>query len=347
MDEARSRTPPGGVRPWFLWLIDRAPVSSLWVGVAVTAALLGVLFVIPGPYLPPEAPFSPEVGRRIMISFCVATGLNIALMSWLERATLRDLAALRPFLRGMDEKVHALERSLTHFPARALWLAAAVGIGGHLFFGNAARGFTGPLILPAWHSLLGIANWLVVAPATYVLFSYASRFRGLAPELRDLHLFDLRPLAPFARLGLRTALFYSVGFTIVFGSHRDWSADGIGVPAYVLWATLAWVLMCVALAALPTWGVRRRIQAEKHAELDRVRAAMDGAPDALEGSAMAAHAAELRGVALLEYRDKVEAVREWPFDASGLRRLALYVVIPPLGWLGGALVERAIDRVLQ
>jgi hypothetical protein len=141
-------------------------------------------------------------------------------------------------------------------------------------------------------------------------------------------------------------LFYTAGFTIIFGAHCDWSADGFGFPTYILWTTLLWMAACVAFAALPATGVRQRIRAEKSAELDRVRAAMDGAPGALEGSSMAAHAAELRGVALLEYRDKVAAVREWPFDASGLRRLALYVFIPPLGWLGGAVVERAIDRVL-
>jgi hypothetical protein len=345
MEQARSRTPPAGARPWFLWLTDVAPVSSLWVGVAISAAMLGFLFAIPTA-VPEGVPFAPEIGRRIMISFCVATGLNVGVMAWVERGTLRDLTALRPWLRRSEAGPGALERSFTHFPARALWLAAAVGIVMHLFLVGAARGFQGGWT-PQWTAFGSLTLWMVVAPATYVLFSYASRFRQLAEELEGLPLFDLRPLTPFSRLGSRIALFFGLGFSIVFGSHRDWSAPGIGLPSYTLWGTLGWIAVCLAFAMLPVWGVRRRIQAEKHAELDRVRAAMDGAADAFVGSPMAAHASELRGVALLDYREKVEAVREWPFDASGLRRLAFYVLIPPLGWLGGAFVERALDQVLQ
>ncbi len=67
----------------------------------------------------------------------------------------------------------------------------------------------------------------------------------------------------------------------------------------------------------------------------------------LKASPLAAHASALTGVTLLDYLEKVDRVREWPFDASAFRRLGLYLLIPPLGWLGGALVERTLDRVLQ
>lgn len=347
MDEARPRTPPAGARPWFLWLTDAAPVSPVWVGGAISAVLLCIGLLIPArSHVPASFVLPQEIIPRIMVSFCIVTGLNVALLAWVERATLRDLGTLRSSLRTSDEEHQALERSLTHFPLRALWVAVAVGLAGHFLMTGSARGFS-DMWPPEWRALFSISLWMVTAPATYILFSYAARFRRLARDLRELHLFDLRPLAPFSRLGLRTALFYTLGFTILFGAHRDWSADGIGIPDYVLWTSVVWVPLSVGLAMLPTWDVRQRIRAEKNAELDRVRAAMDGTPGALAGSSMAAHAAELRGVALLEYRDKVAAVREWPFDASGLRRLAFYVLIPPLGWLGGALVERVVDRVLQ
>ena len=40
------------------------------------------------------------------------------------------------------------------------------------------------------------------------------------------------------------------------------------------------------------------------------------------------------------------AVSEWPFDARSLGRLGLYLLIPLASWIGGALVERALDRAL-
>jgi hypothetical protein len=101
------------------------------------------------------------------------------------------------------------------------------------------------------------------------------------------------------------------------------------------------------MTLLPVWGIHRAIQAEKHREQDRVLAAIAGDSTALEASPLAAHASALTGVTLLDYLEKVDRVREWPFDASALRRLGLYLLIPPLGWLGGALVERSLERVLQ
>ncbi len=50
---------------------------------------------------------------------------------------------------------------------------------------------------------------------------------------------------------------------------------------------------------------------------------------------------------LLALRQHLSEIREWPFDASTLRRLALYLLIPLVSWSGGALVERLIDAALD
>ena len=43
----------------------------------------------------------------------------------------------------------------------------------------------------------------------------------------------------------------------------------------------------------------------------------------------------------------VESVREWPLGAPALLRFALYLLIPVGSWAGGAMVERAIDVLLD
>ena len=40
-------------------------------------------------------------------------------------------------------------------------------------------------------------------------------------------------------------------------------------------------------------------------------------------------------------------MREWPFDLPTLARFALYVGIGLSSWLGAALVERFLDRVIE
>ena len=58
------------------------------------------------------------------------------------------------------------------------------------------------------------------------------------------------------------------------------------------------------------------------------------------GSAAAKREAMPSLADLVAYRGLVDAAREWPFDASTVRRFGLYMLIPLGSWLGGALVER-------
>jgi hypothetical protein len=94
---------------------------------------------------------------------------------------------------------------------------------------------------------------------------------------------------------------------------------------------------------LPVLGVRDRIRAAKQAELDAVRERLLDARAELRGAA--GHDGRLAD--LLAWRAFVEGVREWPFDASALARFGLYLLIPLGSWLGGALVERVVDRLFE
>ena len=51
--------------------------------------------------------------------------------------------------------------------------------------------------------------------------------------------------------------------------------------------------------------------------------------------------------ALIAWEARVEAVNEWTLDASVFTRFALYLLIPLGSWAGGALVERAVDSLLD
>jgi hypothetical protein len=92
-----------------------------------------------------------EISHRVMISICVVTGLNIAVLPWMERATLRDLATLRPALHTTDAEYQALEHSLTRFPARTLWIAAAAGLVGQFLLAASARGAHGAVLHRGLH----------------------------------------------------------------------------------------------------------------------------------------------------------------------------------------------------
>ena len=63
------------------------------------------------------------------------------------------------------------------------------------------------------------------------------------------------------------------------------------------------------------------------------------------GTESAEAGAKLPG--LLAYKNAIESVREWPFDAPTLTRFFLYVAIPLGSWVGGALVERLLGAALD
>ncbi len=69
--------------------------------------------------------------------------------------------------------------------------------------------------------------------------------------------------------------------------------------------------------------------------------------NALSGSLIGEHGADLGLSDLLAYRSLLESVREWPFDAPTMLRFALYLAIPLGSWLGGAFVERLLGAALD
>lgn len=107
--------------------------------------------------------------------------------------------------------------------------------------------------------------------------------------------------------------------------------------------TLVGVLLATATAAFlypvrgargPIHAAKRRALAEVRHEIREDRARMaDGA------------AAGQRLPALLAWEARVEGVSEGPFDTGTLARFGL--LLPLLSWLGGALVERAVDALLS
>ncbi|MCZ6639949.1 MAG: hypothetical protein O7F71_00100, partial [Gammaproteobacteria bacterium] len=93
---------------------------------------------------------------------------------------------------------------------------------------------------------------------------------------------------------------------------------------------------------LPIWQIHRAIAQAKHTELERVNAAIQAAPMVDPGDADSL----ARINSLLVYRREVRQVHEWPFDISVVMRLAFYLFIPPLAWVGAALIENLVEAFL-
>ena len=49
---------------------------------------------------------------------------------------------------------------------------------------------------------------------------------------------------------------------------------------------------------------------------------------------------------LMQHRDRIGDISTWPLDWTIYSRLAFYVILPPIAWLGAAFVEFGVDRIL-
>lgn len=146
------------------------------------------------------------------------------------------------------------------------------------------------------------------------------------------------PCAPIARLGMRNATVVLVGIIV---------ALPLLIDPRTLIATIAilMLVMGVAIAALllPAFGVRRAVVRAKQKELKRLEPLI---ADAVTAAERAEPQAPEKLGGLMAYRDAILRVHEWPFTTPTLVRFALLMTLALGSWMGGALVERALDVTL-
>ena len=83
------------------------------------------------------------------------------------------------------------------------------------------------------------------------------------------------------------------------------------------------------------------MHSEKVQELNFINAALSGNFKALEHSLLLGEDHPLK-IALLIYRDRITAIKEWPFTER-IRALVLFGILPPLSWVIAALIEILIE----
>ncbi len=172
-------------------------------------------------------------------------------------------------------------------------------------------------------------------------FASAGFYATPGPQRSDIDLLNLEDLYAIGRSGLRGALAWLI--IIAIGGLLILPSLGSG-----LWVLLPVFAISLGIGLfgllMPAREVRNLIRAVKREELARLEPLLRQARnDALTGNA----STQGRLTDLLAYKTQVESTPEWPFDSSTLLRFALYLFIPVASMVGGALVERVVNLVLD
>jgi hypothetical protein len=341
---------------WTLRVFDSIPVAAGWTGAMLVAVLYALFLVVEAAL--GRTPIRLEGDFLAHNKDALITLLLCALLAYLCAASVsavreapREAGRVRHLLEGSARELDALEVEAGKRSHRALLVAGIVGVLLALLapFLEMGQGTGSPYDWRTWspestsHRILTpwIGWWTGRLVALMLIDS--RHHSELARRIAAINLLDLRPLLPFTRLGLSNAL-RVVGIAAIFSLLLvDVARYGVMV---LIFAALA-VASATAALLLPVRGVHLRIRAAKLDELDRVNRAILGDAEALQESALAKREAMPSLADLVAYRSLVDAAREWPFDASTVRRFGLYMLIPLGSWLGGALVERLIDGLLE
>ncbi len=259
-----------------------------------------------------------------------------------ERAgvALRDLDTAYPGVFDLDAELKKLShRSKKHSVAV---LAGAMIIG--LLHNVALSGGFTSLWKVFTTSSVGTAVilgtfvvWIVTSSALAIMVDIARQFGKLAKRV-PISLLDTVALTPFGRVGVTSTLavigtmsFFPV---MLIGNNTPLTAFYPG-----FFAAVGTLVAIVSLSLLP---VHRILSARKAVTLkvldQKIRAF--GEPDVDDVATLE----QLRP--LLSYRREIRAVSEWPLDMNVVTRFGLYAIIPPLTWVGAALIENVVDYFL-
>lgn len=323
-------------------------LGGVYLAIAWTVLLIGGEWA--SGRLAPEAIDAPDGIELFELAVALFLGLFLvfvtAAYAAYSRRTALTVDALRACCVLTEAEGHPSEPG--QYPRIHYWAWSAVGLaaGAAATYLDAEVTDTyDPYIVALWSPevvmhrtlapLIGLWQGRLVFAIVWdsLLLSRAAR------QIADLDLTDLSWTAPFTAQSLANVAIVA-GFASFF-------AILLVDPRYV--PVVGLVLAVAAVGAglgllLPLLGLRARIRRAKEEELAWVRPELRLARNRIKAGDPAGAG---RVADLTAYEHFIHDVPDWGLDAGVLTRFGIYLLIPVLSWSGGALVERAIDAILD
>ncbi|MGB1088366.1 MAG: hypothetical protein ACPG06_08355, partial [Alphaproteobacteria bacterium] len=182
--------------------------------------------------------------------------------------------------------------------------------------------------------------FVLVSVGVYDLLRLTQKFAHVIDEHLRPDLLKPDALEPIARFSLRSAAF--LAFAVAMSSPMVLDSPTSVQTALMLGAILMAAVFVLMLPALAARRVIRKAKADEDLKIaNRIEATVNELDSGVDGKL---NQAALAG--LFAWRQEVRQVREWVFGLeTNLRFLAL-ALVPVVSWVGGALTEGLIDRLM-
>jgi hypothetical protein len=323
---------------WILYLILPGRFGLLFSGLLIFAVLT-VVFVAMGDV------------RTLFTSgalfFCAMPAYIVPVFGYINRISVQAVADLHDLLDMPQEELLRFQRAIIHRSVAWNILVTGAGLAGgvlHLLIIDGGRGanlaYGLSHLLESSGDVGALLVWVVMTITIFSLVQNGIRIGRLAHRLRPINLFRTDRLLPFARVAVSSSL-------ALIGSLALYPLLSIDESISVLTALpglVSTVVPMIAMLLMPMWPVHKLIKIKKAQEI----AQLNGQLDSLQSSAgQLLDQARLDKInSVLDHRQHVQRVSDWPLDIGALSQLAFYLIIPPLTWVGAALIENVVDALL-
>jgi hypothetical protein len=319
------------------FIVYRAPYAAATAGL-LTLFLVTALFLASGaldPDVLPEfyASFEELLGTLILL-ILVPAFMCVYLISG-QRRSMRYGQEL------VDNRVSELgpEVWLCPMKARVPIIGAGFGVVYALAFNTPLLWLTNFTVSDSQTQSIVIGQtilWTFVGVALSFRLHTAFAFNKLGRSVR-LDLLDMRQVAPFAKNGVDDVLAIAILLAMSTLQSLDAQFRFENYAAAMLIAAPASTFLFI----LPMFSIHRRLallRTEYLTELNRqiAAASREMVPERIQQLEF-----------LMQHRDRVRDTLTWPLDWSIYSRLAFYIILPPIAWLGAAFVEFGVGRVLD
>lgn len=334
-------------RDWLDRLYERAPLPGWAIGAAFAVAVLALVGGIAAWI---EGPDRVAAQGDVLANRDLRLGLTITLLAaytptsrhYLLRTAARNFEALR--LRLGPRAEAALRVRTRWLPGWVAWLfVLAVPLIGFAVDRDPGVYFRGGYwsVGNVWSWGLGVFTAWWLGRSVVATLGVSRDFSAIAAALPEVDLLDRAWLAPFASQALFSALLWLLVPAL-------WAVNLVDARFVPVVPAITAVCAAVGTAALllPTRGLRRRLAEGKARELSAVHATLRGDDAALADSLLAGRLERPSVADLMAWARYVAELPTSPFTQATRLRFLLYLALPLGSWLGGALVDWLVGKLL-
>lgn len=173
-----------------------------------------------------------------------------------------------------------------------------------------------------------VSIWVLLGLLLYIRTHTARQFRT-ASQAVHIDIFATAELKPFAQIGLTDVLIIVIGLMLSTVQSLDFifRPDSYSKALVIVLPAIGY------LSRYPMWGLHLAMKKIRQEQLTELESLIQAASKLLKDDDITLLES------LLQRRERVLAVPTWPIDIAFLQRLISYIIIPPLAWVGAALVE--------